>query len=196
MAACFLVLEDHEPLAKALVSAARCVGDVRLATTVEQGLEAINEGRVKWAGLVIDVLLPDGNGLDVLAQARSNGCNAPALVLTAMHDAATINRSYELDGRFLVKPADPLRILSFFNDAARDGSIEARAREWGELYQLTGTQIAILSAAADGSPRDQLAFERGITTPTLKKHVNNLLRKTGDTSLLAAVARMLRRRDP
>ncbi len=194
MTAHFLVLEDHAPLARVLASAVRCVGDAHVASTVEEGIGVLGE-RTDWAGFIVDVIMPDGNGLDVLERARAAGLDAPALVLTAVHDADTINRAFELDGRYLVKPADPLRILSFLSEAARKPEADRYAREWGERYGLTETEISILRAAAEGSERDQLAFERGISTTTLKKHVNNLLRKTGDASLLAAAARLLRDRD-
>ena len=193
MAAHFLVLEDHVALAQTLASVVRCVGDAHVAMNVEQGYETLAE-RDDWAGFLIDVLLPDGNGLDLLAYAREQGHEAPALVLTAMHDAATINRTYELRGRYLVKPADALGILRFLNDAAHDPRKERFVREWARRYELTETEISILNSAIEGSERDQLAFERGVSTTTLKKHVNNLLRKTGDVSLLALAARLLRDR--
>ncbi len=194
MVARFLVVEDYAPLAQALASAAVCLGLVRVAKTVEDGLECLAERR-DWAAFVVDVMMPDGNGLDVLAEARAMGLDAPALVLTAVHDAPTINRAFELRGRYLVKPAAPLSILSFLSEAARPTSSADGAREWARRYGLTQTELAILTAAADGSPRDQFAFERGISTMTMKKHVNNLLRKTGDESLLAAAARLLRQRE-
>ena len=193
MAAHFLVLEDHVALAKTLASVVRCVGDAHVAMTVEQGYETLDE-RDEWAGFLIDVLMPDGNGLDVLAYAREQGHEGPALVLTAMHDAATINRTYELRGRYLVKPADSLGILRFLSDAAHDPRQDRFVREWARRYELTETELTILRSATEGSERDQLAFERGVSTTTLKKHVNNLLRKTGDASLLAAAARLLRER--
>ncbi len=195
MTAHFLLLEDHPSLAQVLASAVRCVGAAHVAKTVVEGIDLYRE-RDDWAGLVIDVKMPDGNGLDVLALAREAGCSAPALVLTAVHDAETINRVFELDGRYLVKPADPLRILSFFSEAARPPEADRHVREWGERYRLTETEMSILRSAAEGSERDQLAFDRGISTTTLKKHVNNLLRKTGDASLLAAAARLLREKAP
>lgn len=193
MAAHFLVLEDHEPLARTLASVVRCVGDAHVAMTVEQGFEVVDL-RDEWAGFLIDVLMPDGNGLDVLEYAREQGHEAPALVLTAMYDAATINRTYELRGRYLVKPADPLGILRFLTDAAHDPRKELFVREWAQRYDLTETEISLLKSATEGSERDQVAFERGVAQTTLKKHVNNLLRKTGDASLLAAAARLLRER--
>ena len=194
VAARFLLVEDHDLLAQTLASAARCVGEAAVASTVERGVELVLE-RDDWSGFVVDVMMPDGNGLDVLSLARERGQAAPALVLTAVHDAATINRAYELEGRYLVKPADPLGILAFFSGAARRPTAEQLAREWAARYALTEAEVAILAAAAGGSERDQLAFERGISTTTLKKHVHNLLRKTGDPSLLAAAARLLRDRE-
>ena len=193
MAAHFLVLEDHAPLARTLASAVRCVGDAHVAMTIEEGYDVLGQ-RADWTAFVIDVLMPDGNGLDLLAHARAQGHRCPALVLTAMHDAATINRTYELRGRYLVKPADALGILRFLTDAAHDPRRELFVREWGQRYDLTETEISILKSASEGSERDQVAFERGVASTTLKKHVNNLLRKTGDASLLALAARMLRER--
>jgi len=195
MVARFLVVEDHAPLAEALASAAACLGLIHVAKTVASGVALLAERR-DWAAFVVDVVLPDGNGLDVLAEARDMDLDAPALVLTALHDPATINRACALRSRFLVKPADPLSILSFLSEATTRiaGNAGVDAREWGRRYGLTQTELAILAAAATGSPRDQVAFERGISTRTMKKHVNNLLRKTGDESLLAAVARLLRDR--
>ncbi len=194
MAAHFLVVEDYAPLAQTLASAARCVGDVRVAMTVGDGFSKLAERR-DWAGFIIDIMLPDGNGLDVLERARDLGCEAPALVLSAHQEKRFINRAFALNGRYLVKPADPLRILSFLSDAARIVHSGRAIEEWEHLYSLTKTEVAILRAAAEGSHRDQLAFERGIDTITLKTHVHNLLKKTGDPSLLAAAARLLRDRE-
>lgn len=194
MPAHFLVLEDHVALAQTLASVVRCVGDAHVAMTNEEGFELLGE-RDEWAGFLIDVVMPDGNGLDVLAYARERGHEGPALVLTAMHDAATINRTYELRGRYLVKPCDPLGIMRFLTDAAHDPRQELFVRDWAQRYELTETEISILRSASEGSERDQVAFERGVSSTTLKKHVNNLLRKTGDASLLALASRMLRDRD-
>jgi DNA-binding NarL/FixJ family response regulator len=193
MAAHFLVLEDHVALAQTLASFVRCVGDAHVAMTVEQGYDVLAE-RDEWSGFLIDVLMPDGNGLDLLAYAREQGHEGPALVLTAMSDPVTINRTYELRGRYLVKPADSLGIMRFLSDAAHDPREDHFVREWARQYELTETEISILRSAIEGSERDQLAFERGVSTTTLKKHVNNLLRKTGDASLLTVAARLLRDR--
>ncbi len=150
---------------------------------------------IEWTALFVDVRLPDGSGLDLLALARDLGCGAPALVLTALHEAAEINRAFALDARFLVKPAEAPQILAFVKEAmAKLASVEERAESWSGRYQLTPTEQRILVAAAQGTPRDDLMEGGNIANATLKKHVHNLLRKTGDPSLLAAAVRMLAER--
>jgi DNA-binding NarL/FixJ family response regulator len=52
--------------------------------------------------------------------------------------------------------------------------------------------MAILGAALDGKQRHEIARARGRAETTVKRQVSTLLRKTGDRSLLAAVARLLR----
>ena len=147
-----------------------------------------------WRGTVIDVFLPDGNGLDVLARAREKGSQAPAVVLTALDDPATIMRAFELRSRYLVKTAADTRcILSFFKDAVLCGTSDI-VRDWVTRYRLTEADADIFAAAVEGEARDDVACARGITPRTLNAHVHNLLHKTGDTSLLAAVARLLRER--
>ena len=63
---------------------------------------------------------------------------------------------------------------------------------WSERYALSASEHEILAAAAHGKSRDDLVRARRVTRSTLKRQVFTLLRKTGDASLLHAVARLLR----
>jgi DNA-binding NarL/FixJ family response regulator len=188
-----LVLEDDLVVARTLLRLLHRLGEIVPAATVNAGLRLLDGGRA-WSALFIDIMLPDGSGLDVLERARSMGVDRPALVLTARYTPSDINRAFDLGARYLVKPFDSERILSFARDATSENTVEDAARVWGWRYALTKTEASILIAAADGRTHDELLADRGIARGTLKKHVQNLLKKTGDPSLLAAVARMLRER--
>lgn len=71
-------------------------------------------------------------------------------------------------------------------------SIESHVQEWSERYALSPSEREILAAAAHGKSRDDLVRARHVTRSTLKRQVFTLLRKTGDASLMHAVARLLR----
>src|SRR5688572_16956461 len=55
-------------------------------------------------GAIVDVGLPDGNGLDVVAALRRRRATLPILVLTGSHDPAVINRTHALRAELVVKP--------------------------------------------------------------------------------------------
>lgn len=187
----FLVVDDHAAFRSALTRALRPFGEIVHAGSVAEAKDTLPRSR--WSALFVDVTLPDGSGLDWLSYARDHGCNAPALVLTASHDPSTINRAFDLDARFLVKPGDWGHIEAFVRRAlAADERVEDVVAIWARKYGLSATETDILLATAKGTPRDQLASERDIALATFKRHVGNLLGKTGDASLMRAAARLLR----
>jgi len=77
-----------------------------------------------WTGFVLDVGLPDGSGLDLLADARTKFPATPALVLTGRTEASSINAAFDLNADYVVKPIAEARVRHFL-DVARH---PARAR--------------------------------------------------------------------
>jgi len=73
-------------------------------------------------------------------------------------------------------------------------STSTSADTWRTRYGLTNVETAILKAALRGKYREAIARDRGVSVLTIKSHITRLLRKTGDRSLLAATARLLRER--
>src|SRR5262245_54770111 len=168
----FFVLEDDPVVARTLWRLLHGLGEIIPAGTVNAGLRLL-EGDRPWSALFIDIMLPDGSGLDVLERARMLGVDRPALVLTARYTPSDINRAFDLGARYLVKPFDSERILSFARESTSGNTIEEAARTWGWRYALTKTEMSVLIAAADGRSRDELLADRGIARDTLKKTVQN-----------------------
>jgi len=149
--------------------------------------------REPWTALFIDVSLPDGSGLDLLAYARMTGCASPALVLTARHDPVTINRAFDLAANIVIKPGEWHQIDTFVRRAlAAEEKLRETAEKWSRVYTLSATETAILVATAEGASRDAVIDDRDIAASTFKRHVGNILGKTGDSSLMHAAARLLR----
>ncbi len=99
-----LVIEDESKVAHAMREGLRAEGyDVALASTGDEGLSAF---RAQAADLVVlDLMLPGRDGLDVLAELRRSGETTPVLVLTARDTVA--DRVSGLDAGaddYLVKP--------------------------------------------------------------------------------------------
>jgi two-component system response regulator QseB len=186
-----LIVEDNLLVGRALGLLLQKVVAVSVATTLAEGMARMGDAR--WAAVIVDLSLPDGNGLDFLAHARSEGYEGPALVYSAYYTPEEINRAYALDARYLVKPASAEDIRAFVH-AALDDTSPIPMQRWIKRYKLTPAEAAILRAAAMGASRKQIAARRRRSLLTMKTQIRALLGKTGDASLLGAVARLLRER--
>ncbi len=65
-------------------------------------------------------------------------------------------------------------------------------REWALRYKLTSAETFVLCHALRGRSRGEITSLMRVAPSTVKKHVHNLVQKTGDASLNAAVERALR----
>jgi two-component system, OmpR family, response regulator len=99
-----LLIEDDEPLAVDLARAFRDNGwSVRWSPRGGDLAPALREG--KHDLVVLDLALPDVDGLDALSQARESGSETPVLILTARDAVADRVRGLESGAEdYLVKP--------------------------------------------------------------------------------------------
>jgi DNA-binding response OmpR family regulator len=169
-----LVLEDEPRIAEMLESYLRRDGfETTLCGTVSEAIESVRASKPDM--MILDVMLPDGSGLDVLREASYGGRRVPAIVLSARADEADRIVGLELGADdYVTKPFSPreviarvralLRRIDELNppprspaNAVRVGALEVDAashevRVDGRLASLTATEFRILSilAAAPG----------------------------------------------
>ena len=78
-----LIVEDDETLADGLSVGLRLQGFTpELVTCCADAREALAQGG--FSAVVLDLMLPDGSGLDLLAALRAGGDRVPVLLLTAL----------------------------------------------------------------------------------------------------------------
>jgi len=109
-----LVIEDDSTLQRRLGSVLRGSGfDVTSADTVTLGLAAARANAPSL--IVLDVVLPDGNGLDICRALRADPATAGVLVLMLSIKSAARDRVVGLDSGaddYVSKPYDPSELLS------------------------------------------------------------------------------------
>jgi DNA-binding NarL/FixJ family response regulator len=195
-----LMVDDDPLVVRALTHVIRqAQREPVVVGTAREARALLSNGESNWAGIIIDIGLPDGSGLDLLARVRATHPSIPAMVLTGSVDAKAANAAYDLRAQYVIKPVARDRIRRFLCEAAAheagadlsvhiERSVDASARASG----LSEAEHDILRRSALGQDRETIARERSASRLTVDKQVTNLLRLTGDASLHAAVERILR----
>lgn len=158
-----LVIEDNEELARLLAKGLQAARfEVDCFSCVSDALNAVTTTR--YAALILDLGLPDGDGLSILRELRHRKDPLPVLVLTArggVHDRVTGLRSGADD--YLVKP------FAFEELVAR---IEALLRRPG---QLLGKSLQMANVVFDTESRQTFIDQKPQTLSARETAVLELL---------------------
>ena len=130
-----LLIDDDAAVLKAVGDYLEKSGwEVQREGTAENGLEAFN--RVRPAVVILDLHLPDANGLDILEQLRAKG--ASVILLTGQGDIETAVRAMQLGAEnFISKPADMVHLA-------------AAVARVGEKVRLARQNALLRSSSRDG----------------------------------------------
>ncbi|HEY1858213.1 response regulator transcription factor [Acidocella sp.] len=130
--------------------------------------------------LLLDLHLPDGNGLDFLRALRARRDAIPVVILTARDQISDRIEGLSAGADdYLVKPFDLDELIARLNAAARlEGvEVELTAREWAVLGVLVRRPNATVS-------REQIedalyAFEQEIESNAIEVYISRIRRKLG-----------------
>lgn len=189
----FLVVDDDALVARGVRRILERYAPTHTAGSCTDALGVLGDG---ICGLVVDMGLPDGDGLDVLRPVLKARPGLPALLLTGSEDAKYIHEAYALGARYLRKDASFDEIDSFGRHAVarvagvRERILDAISR-YAVLHKLTKREVEIVTAAMEGANHARLASLGNVSTATIKTQVHTLLRKTGAATLQQLVAEIL-----
>jgi len=144
------------------------------------------------ACLLLDVELPDINGLDLQSQARQ-GNHPPIVFITGHGDIPTSVRAIKAGAvDFLTKPFKEGELMRAIDAAiAQDRDARRKRAELAELHQrlrsLTPREREVLPLVVSGLLNKQAAAELGISETTIQIHRGKIMQKMGAASLAELV---------
>jgi two-component system response regulator DevR len=188
------LLDDHELVRTGLRTLLEGEDDMEVtgeAGTAEEGLAMIAASPPNVA--VLDVRLPDGNGIEVCREIQSLHPEVHCLMLTSYSDDEALFASImagaagyvlkEIGGRDLV--GDIRRVSQGVSllDRALTKELFERLREDQEaesrISGLTPQERRVLELIALGRSNRQIAQDMSLAETTVKNYVSNLLSKLG-----------------
>jgi FixJ family two-component response regulator len=139
--------------------------------------------------LVLDVHLPDLNGLELQERIADDRIDMPIIVITGYGDVPMTVRAMKAGAvEFLTKPFAEHALLSAIGDAidsSRDALAEAAERRAvrDRYASLTRREREVMALLVVGRLNKQVGGELGISEITVKAHRGQMMRKMGARSL-------------
>lgn len=149
------------------------------------------------ACLVIDIMLPGINGLELLEIIHREHSLLPAIILTGRGDAAAAVAALKGGAAdYIEKPADEMALLKSVADAvdqARDRHDKNVSRNEAKacFEKLTPREHEVMKMILDGAPNKIIAFQLGINQRTVENHRAKVMGKTGSASLPELVQKFI-----
>lgn len=187
------LLDDHEVVRHGLRTLLETDGSMEIvgeAGTAEQALEDIPGLDPRVA--VLDVRLPDGNGVEVCREIRSRHPDVVCLMLTSFSDdEALVDAIMAGASGYVLKEVGGSDLVNQIRKVAAghsllDPDLTARVMERIRLRQesdrtneLTPQEQRILDHIAEGLTNRQIADLMYLSEKTVKNYVSNMLAKLG-----------------
>jgi two-component system response regulator DevR len=188
------LLDDHEVVRRGIRELIEAFDDMEVvgeAGTAEEALSRIPPTRPDVA--IIDMRLPDGDGVEVCREVRSRDPKVQCLILTSFADDEALFDSimagaagYLLkqirgtdlvdairrvaSGQSMLDPAVTTKVLEYM----RHGNEEQE-----RLERLTEQERRVLEHIAEGLTNKQIGEQMFLAEKTVKNYVSNLLAKLG-----------------
>lgn len=201
-----MIVDDHEIVRFALRGVLEAEAGIEVAGEAACGIQAVESfAAIAPDVILLDLHLPDMDGVDVCGL-LTTGPNAPrVLVLTSYDDDAEIFGALDAGASgYLMKDVSPSALVEAIRTVA-DGTTVLDAgvarRVIDGRRRTTATDLAddlsvreheVLRHMARGMSNREIATALWISEPTVKTHVSHILRKLGQSDRTRAVLEALR----
>lgn len=143
--------------------------------------------------ILLDVRMPEMDGLEVQQQLSERGVSMPVVVLTGHGDVSIAVRAMKAGAvDFIEKPFEKAVLLTAIESAfERLADTEGRASRAADaavlIAGLSAREQDVLKGLAQGLPNKTIAYDLGISPRTVEVHRANLMTKLGVRSLSEAL---------
>jgi DNA-binding NarL/FixJ family response regulator len=199
-----VIVEDHEAVREALAALLEMRGFkvVGAVGNVAAALDVVEHADPDVA--VVDVGLPDGDGIDLTRRLIQRTPQLAVLIYTGVSDAAVLAGGLDSGARgYALKSGSVDELVSAIaRVAAGESYVDPRLdrvllspQATARVPQLSPREREVLHLMAEGFTAEAVGVRLGVSVETVRTHVRNVIRKLQARNRVHAIAMALERGD-
>ncbi len=191
-----VLADDHPVVRQGLRSLLEAEGDFEVVGVAENGLDAVRQvERLKPHVLVVDLMMPGMNGLEVARQLTESASHTRVIVLTMYANDAYLQEAlrggaagYVLKDSSDSELIDAVRTVAAGRRYPSAALVERAIDEYAERAKQSGAaqhealsarEREILQLVAEGHPSSEIGARLHMSPRTVETHRASLMRKLG-----------------
>lgn len=195
-----LTVDDHPLLRQGISALIQDESDMALVAEAADGLEAIQQFRTHHPDVTLmDLQMPEMNGLDAMLAIRGEFPDARIIVLTtytgdvqAMRALQAGARAYLLKNSLHKELLDTIRAV-YAGRKTLSPEVSFQLAEHVAEEALSPAEVRVLSLIAEGHTNKEIATSLSVSEDAVKGQVRNILSKLGANDRTQAVTIAVKR---
>src|SRR5450432_4211245 len=195
-----VLADDHSVVRRGIRDFLVEAGDIAVMAEAENGTQAFNLAvQYQPDVVVLDIQMPESNGLEVARHLRAAGFGFGILILTAFNDSPYVKAALEAGANgYVLKSSEADEIVEAVRsvyegkrvfDSVSGGLPSTTGSSEASLVELTEREHDVLRLAARGLTNKAIGFELSISDRTVQGHLANIYEKMAVSGRTEAVMR-------
>jgi DNA-binding NarL/FixJ family response regulator len=195
-----LCVDDHAIVREGMVSLIQGDPDLKIVAEAESAQQAIAAFHAAKPDVtVMDLRLPDGDGVDVIKELRKDFPQARFVVLTSAEGDMDMRRAIEAGAQaYLIKGAVRKELRQIIKTVHAGGrhipaEVAQKIADHLDTPAPTARELEVLKLVGEGLRNKEIAGRLSIGEDTVKMHLRNVMRKLDVNDRTHAVMLAVRR---
>ena len=187
-----MIADDHSMIREGLKQLLELEGNFEVIAEANDGEECLQiVNSLNPDVLLLDINMPEKNGIDVLKEMKEKGSSVKVLILTVHNELEYLMNAVDIgvDG-YILKDSDFVELKRAIN-AVLDGDnyiqpslipalnnqLVNRDIKKDKIALLTSRELEVLAQVANGMFNKEIATNLNISERTVKNHISNIFKK-------------------